>query len=231
MNIYQKLIEVRKSVPYLKQDNKGYQFSYVSSSQALANVRNKMDEMQLLLVPSVKGNSVSEHATKNGGHEYFTQVEMIFTWINAENPEETICCDWIGQGLDSGEKGVGKALTYAEKYFMLKFFNIPTDKDDPDSFQDKAEKTKPKTVEWFIKASSANSASESALTAWWNKHLTEIKKLSQPDYDKLVTHCGEIKSKTTGPPTIKCPETGNEVTAEDCKQSRCRGTFNECSKA
>ncbi|KKL28137.1 hypothetical protein LCGC14_2378110, partial [marine sediment metagenome] len=28
-----------------------------------------------------------------------------------------------------------KALTYAEEYFMLKFFNIATDKDDPDNFQ------------------------------------------------------------------------------------------------
>jgi hypothetical protein len=28
-------------------------------------------------------------------------------------------------------------MTYAEKYFMLKFFNIATDKDDPDSFQKK----------------------------------------------------------------------------------------------
>ena len=45
--------------------------------------------------------------------------------------------------MDDGEKGVGKALTYAEKYFMLKFFNIPTDKDDPDSFQKKRGHTAP----------------------------------------------------------------------------------------
>jgi hypothetical protein len=52
-----------------------------------------------------------------------------------------ITCTWYGQGVDiAGEKGVGKAMTYAEKYFMLKFFNIPTDKDDPDSFQDKLDK-------------------------------------------------------------------------------------------
>src|SRR5690606_10249645 len=49
---------------------------------------------------------------------------------------------WYGQGIDiAGEKGVGKALTYAEKYYLLKTFNIATDKDDPDSFQDKQEGT------------------------------------------------------------------------------------------
>jgi hypothetical protein len=47
---------------------------------------------------------------------------------------------FYAQGVDiAGEKGVGKALTYGEKYFLLKTFNIATDKDDPDAFQEKAE--------------------------------------------------------------------------------------------
>jgi hypothetical protein len=41
------------------------------------------------------------------------------------------------EGTDFGERGVGKCYTYNEKYFLLKFFNIATDKDDPDSFQKK----------------------------------------------------------------------------------------------
>jgi hypothetical protein len=137
MNIYEKLIEVRKAVPYLKKDNKGHQFQYFSSSQTLGTLKQKMDEMGLLLIPSVTERNVSDHSTKNGGHEYFTEIDITFTWVNAELPEERIHSNWYGQGLDSGEKGVGKALTYAEKYFLLKFFNIATDKDDPDSFQEK----------------------------------------------------------------------------------------------
>ncbi len=135
MNIYEKLIEVRKSVPYLKKDAKGYEFQYVSSSQVLGVLKDKMDKYGLLLIPQVVAKSVSDHTTKKGGHNYFTEMEMTYIWINAEKPEEVIECPWYGQGLDAGEKGVGKAYTYAEKYFMLKFFNIPTDKDDPDIFQ------------------------------------------------------------------------------------------------
>ena len=96
-----------------------------------------MDELGLLLIPSVASKEVSEHLTAKGAKEYFTELVMEFTWVNAEKPEEQIKCNWYGQGLDSGEKGVGKACTYSEKYFMLKFFNVPTDKDDPDSFQKK----------------------------------------------------------------------------------------------
>jgi hypothetical protein len=69
-----------------------------------------------------------------------TELDLEFTWINADKPEETVTvCPWYGQGVDNSEKGVGKSLTYAEKYFILKTFNIPTDKDDPDSFQEKSE--------------------------------------------------------------------------------------------
>jgi hypothetical protein len=150
MNIYQKLIEVRKEVPYLQKESQGAQYKYVGSSQVLANVKKKMDELQLLLIPGVVAHKVTESAVdffdKETDHvtkrttTYFTELDMTMTWVNAENPEETIVSPWYGQGVDiAGEKGVGKALTYAEKYFMLKFFNIPTDKDDPDSFQKKYE--------------------------------------------------------------------------------------------
>lgn len=135
MNIYQKLVEVRKSCQYLKKDNQGYQFQYVSSSQTLGTLRSAMDEHGLLLVPSVNSFDIREHKTRKGDVENYTILDMTFTWINAEKPDEQVVCNWTGQGLDNGEKGVGKALTYAEKYFLLKFFNIATDRDDPDSFQ------------------------------------------------------------------------------------------------
>lgn len=146
MNIYEKLIEVRKTVPYLQKENEGQQYKYVSSSQTLATVTAKMNDLGLLLVPSVIGKEVSssaiEYTDKYGMPKrtitYFTELSMTFTWINAEKPDEKIVCPWYGQGVDiAGEKGVGKAMTYAEKYFLLKFFNIATDKDDPDAFQEK----------------------------------------------------------------------------------------------
>lgn len=149
LNIYQKLVEVRKAVPYLRKEAQGKQYNYTGSSQVLASVRAKMDELGLLLIPSVINKELSEsiietfdsegHVTKRTT-TYFTELIMTMTWVNAEKPEETIECHWYGQGVDiAGEKGVGKALTYAEKYFILKQFNIATDKDDPDAFQEKAE--------------------------------------------------------------------------------------------
>ena len=54
-------------------------------------------------------------------------------WVNAETPDDRIECDWfmVGRQKDPSQ-GFGSGLTYSERYFMLKFFNIPTDDDDPD---------------------------------------------------------------------------------------------------
>lgn len=142
LNVFQRLLEVRKSVDYLQKDakNQGQGFSYVSSSQTLAAVREAMNKQGLMLMPTVHDFEVRDHPTAKGGNWYFTILRMEFVWINVDNPEDRFHCKWTGQGLDQGEKGVGKALTYGEKYFILKTFNIPTDKDDPDAFEQKHDK-------------------------------------------------------------------------------------------
>lgn len=216
LNIYQKLIEVRKSVPYLQKENKGYQFNYVSSSQVLAGLKSKMDDMGLLLIPSVTNKSViADIYEKVDGKnnvkrtvDYFTELEMVFAWVNAEKPDEKIECKWYGQGVDTaGEKGVGKALTYAEKYFMLKFFNIPTDKDDPDSFQSKQDdgppepKSPPKQAQPNYPIQGISEAQVKRAYAIANKsgipkddvikwirtayHKDDIEMLTKAQYDKL----------------------------------------------
>lgn len=148
MNIYQKLIEVRKTVPYLQKENQGQQYQYVSSSQVIASIRQKMDELNILVVPKVTGkNLLSDMVEKKDKYEntkhtttYFTELNIEYTVVNADNPDEKIVCPFYAQGVDiAGEKGVGKALTYGEKYFFMKLFNIATDKDDPDAFQKKNE--------------------------------------------------------------------------------------------
>lgn len=133
----QKLVEVRRSVDYLQKTSQGSQFSYTSSSQVLAAVREKLNELGILLTPHVTHAEVRENLTKSGTAVYFTELVMTMEWADVETGE-TKAIPWYAQGVDlAGEKGVGKALTYAEKYFILKQFNIPTDKDDPDAFQEK----------------------------------------------------------------------------------------------
>ena len=143
MNIYQKMVAVRQAVPYLQKAANGPQYQYVSSSQTVSAVRDLLNEHGIFLKTEMLEQQLTEFKTAKGALQFMTVIKMRFTWINAENPEEQIVTLWEGQGVDNGEKGIGKAATYAEKYFILKTFNIPTDKDDPDAYQAKVEESKP----------------------------------------------------------------------------------------
>lgn len=146
-NIYQKLIEVRKRVPYLQKTAQGHQYNYVGSSNVLGALRGEMDKQGLILFPKVLDAKTTINSVENKDKynntkitsTYFTELTMEMVWVDAETGE-SIGVPFYAQGIDTGgEKGVGKALTYAEKYFLLKQFNIPTDQSDPDSFQNQVE--------------------------------------------------------------------------------------------
>lgn len=136
-NLYQKLGEVRKKTSYLQKAKKGFNYNYVSSSQVLESLNDSINEEGLILVPEIEKQVIDAIIDSKGKTQYRTTLDMTFTWVNIDNPSETLKIKWNGQGFDDFEKGIGKALTYAEKYFLLKFFNIATDKDDPDEVANK----------------------------------------------------------------------------------------------
>lgn len=135
-SIYEKLQTIHSKVTYIQKSQNGAQYTYAGSSDVLGQIHGLMDEEHLLLIPRITDNHVEISENKRGSQVFFTELDLTMTWINSDNPEEKIECSWYAQGIDTaGEKGVGKALTYGEKYFLLKFFNIATDDADPDSFQ------------------------------------------------------------------------------------------------
>ena len=140
MPIYKKLLELQRSVVGLTKDKDGNSYKYVSGDKILGIVRPKMDELGLILVPEVTDSEFTreDYATKNGQKsEMFCSVKLKFTWIDAESGE-TLTCKWASSGMNAWDKGLGSALTYGERYFLLKFFHIATDRDDVDA---------PKTIE------------------------------------------------------------------------------------
>jgi hypothetical protein len=134
-SLAQRLLAVRASVPAIHKDgtNPHQRFSYASSSGVLTAVREAMDREGVVLIPSVVLAEKSDRLTKAGNSEILTELRMSYRIINADDPADMYELGWYGQGLDTGERGVGKALTYAEKYLILKLFNVPTDDADPDA--------------------------------------------------------------------------------------------------
>lgn len=135
MNLYEKLLTIQKSVDKMIKDGKNTsdKYDFASDENVLDIFRPLMDANALLLIPQIMSASVTEGTTRSGSTRFFTEVYFKMTWHDCESGEE-LSVPWYAQGVDlAGEKGVGKAATYAEKYFLLKFFHVPTKKDDPDA--------------------------------------------------------------------------------------------------
>lgn len=135
MNLYQKLVEIQKTVRGLGKDAAAQTYQYVSGAKVLDRIRPKMDELGVLLVQQVDEieNDRIDYAVKTGSKsELLSKVTMTFTWIDAESGEK-LPVKFGANGMNNWDKGLGSALTYAERYFLLKFFHIATDEDDVDA--------------------------------------------------------------------------------------------------
>lgn len=148
-SLYQKLVILQKTVRGLAPDMQGGSSSagyrYVSGGKVLDIVRPKMDELGLLLVQQVDSieNERMDYQVKSGAKsEILTKVMMTFTWIDSESGE-TLPVRFGANGQNGWDKGLGSALTYAERYFLLKFFHIATDEDDVDARPDEEAKPLP----------------------------------------------------------------------------------------
>lgn len=136
--LHDRLINVRKQVKYLKKENQSHQYKYVSSEQVLSEVRDAMNNEGLLAYPAIRSHVLHVHESINDvgkKRTWFMFDATIDYTIVCPATGETLVIPWAGQGVDDAEKGIGKALTYAEKYLFLKLFLIPTGKDDPDAQQ------------------------------------------------------------------------------------------------
>ena len=71
------------------------------------------------------------NGTVTKGNQIFLRIETTYRFVNIEKPEEFIDVTTYGDGIDTQDKAVGKAMTYADKYALMKAYKIITG-DDPD---------------------------------------------------------------------------------------------------
>lgn len=164
LNLYQKLAKIRKPVEVLQTNRQGHHYTYVDEELILSKITGLMSKYGVSLYPSiVPGTMMVEpyHYTKTSatkdGNIFETQVnellvhgDMTWTWVNNETPKEKIVVPWayVASQAD-GSQAFGSGLTYAARYFLLKYFNVATTSDDPDNWrsaQREAEETESRLI-------------------------------------------------------------------------------------
>ncbi|WP_084165368.1 ERF family protein [Paenibacillus massiliensis] len=159
LNLYQKISAVMRDVEYLSKDDKvefgNTKYKAISEEKVTATVRASLIKHGLVVLP------VAQTHTKDGN---LSTVDVTYKIVDIETGEhETIVSS--GTGVDSQDKGVGKAMTYSYKYLFLRTFAIPTG-EDPDKVSS-AELDEKQRIE-REKAAAADAREMKAIEIKWN---------------------------------------------------------------
>lgn len=123
LNIYQRINKVMADVKYIQKRDKaakGLPYKYVTHD----------DVTGALHEPFVKhGIVTTTRVTKKVQDGNRTEVEVLVSFINIDDPEDRIEVESFGYGIDNQDKGPGKAISYATKMAYLKCFMLETGED------------------------------------------------------------------------------------------------------
>ena len=141
-NLFQRLAEVRKECNFIKKEQVGKNLSYkaVSSDMVLSAINNSVNTHGLFLITDIVSEKITAETKDNGyGKQvtsYTCELKLNYTWVNVDKPDDRLCVNWSCTALNTDPaKANGSTLTYAEKYFFLKFFNMVSSENanlDPD---------------------------------------------------------------------------------------------------
>ena len=140
MNIYEKMAAITAELQTVAKNlsvelpgGKGYKA--VSERDIIDAVKPLEAKYKVYSYPynrEILESSMLEKETKYGTTtSFFTRIKTTYRFVNVEKPEEFIETITFAEGIDSQDKGSGKAMTYADKYALMKAYKISTG-DDPD---------------------------------------------------------------------------------------------------
>lgn len=153
MNIYQRLAKIRSVSDVAQKSMKGYNYRYTDINDILAKVTAGMKKYRVSLIPTITPgtaqitqNILSNTKFDKTGKSYInTTTEMLFTadmmyrWVNDDNPEEYISVPWFVTGsMSDPAQAVGSGLTYTQRQFLQAYFQIAQTQDtDVDAYRSK----------------------------------------------------------------------------------------------
>lgn len=135
-NIYQRLRDVMLEVKGINKESKkvNNQYTFVSHDAVARALHDPLAKNGIMMVPTVT-------ELRQEGNRTVAKIDVSF--VNIDNPEDRISVTYWGYGIDNQDKGIGKAISYAVKYCLLKTFCLETgddvEKDNIDYQENKQE--------------------------------------------------------------------------------------------
>lgn len=149
LNIYQKLLGITDEISTVAKNltvgTGKSAYNAVGEADVLAAVKPIEKKWGIYSYPSTRqivGTDIFIKTSEWEGkvketQNIFVRIETVYKFVNVEKPEEFIEITTYGDGVDTQDKAPGKAMTYADKYALLKAYKIMTG-DDPDQSKSEA---------------------------------------------------------------------------------------------
>ena len=227
MNIYEKLNEIINELGIVEKNlnvstGKGGSYKAVSEKDVLDAIKPIEYKYKIYSYPLnrevIADEQLEKISTYNGKEtktiSQFMRIKTTYRFINIEKPEEYIDIVSYGDGIDTGDKAPGKAMTYSDKYALMKCYKVSTgddpDKDASDSYNmsnknqivnktANAETQKLITDNiinlfntWIAKNNIDKSIIDTILNKYGYKSINEV---DMENYKKIVTELNNILKK------------------------------------
>lgn len=144
MNIYQKMAAITAELQTVAKNlmvdtGKGKGYKAVSERDIIDAVKPLEEKHGVYSYPCerqvLESQTLESESTYNGNvtkkTTFFTRIRTVYRFVNVDDPLDYIETVTFAEGIDAQDKGSGKAMTYGDKYALMKAYKISTG-DDPD---------------------------------------------------------------------------------------------------
>lgn len=152
LNLIQKLARIRSISDVVLKEKKGFNYNYADITSILAKITAGMKKYRVSLIPTIQSGSAQviqnvmtkTKVDKTGKHydnvetEMLVTADMLFTWVNDDDPSDIIEVPWFVTGSQADpSQAFGSGLTYCTRYFLCNYFQIALADTDVDAYRSK----------------------------------------------------------------------------------------------
>ena len=148
MNIYQRICAVSSAVGKInmttdvatKTDKTTGRvlnsYKAISINDVVDALNPLLNKYRLVVIPGdkeiIEQNQLELKSKGYTTNYFYIRLKATYRVVNIDNPAEFVEGSAYGDGLDTGDKCTGKALTYSRKYVLIDIFNLSKGEDADD---------------------------------------------------------------------------------------------------
>lgn len=206
-NIYKRLMQATQEIGAVAKNLEvGYgRNAYKAAGEAdvlhaVKQVEQKCGIYSYPVARKIIGDQIleSEGADGKTKRQLMMRIEVVYRFVNIDDPDDFIEITSYGDGVDSQDKAPGKAMTYADKYALMKAYKIITGEDPDQNASQDLRRAAPATISADKAKALEALLTEKGIRPEYACGLYKCKalaELTETKHANIVQHIDDIKKK------------------------------------